>query len=200
MKKFSDFYISLSKIVKANTQTSQGVILDLGAGPGLLSIEILRQIPGSTVIGVDPLMKMLRLAKDNVRHSDVSGFEPVLGVSENLPLSDTSVDTIVSRFSLPYWEHADESFSEMNRILKPQGRVVLEALNKKFPRWKLYGIKIGMLFKQAGRDVTRYHTDAYARAHSQEEVELFFTNSGFTILEKVGKKNEWKFIIIAEKK
>jgi hypothetical protein len=57
-----------------------------------------------------------------------------------------------------------------------------------------------MLFNRAGRDVTRYHIDAYHLAHTQDEVEMFFKKSGFDILEKEGKKNEWKFIIVAEKK
>jgi ubiquinone/menaquinone biosynthesis C-methylase UbiE len=200
MKKFSDLYVSLSKVVKNYTGTSQPRILDLGTGPGLLSIEILRQIPDATVVGVDPLMKMLFLARENVHKSDVQAFEPILGVSEKLPLTEKSIDTIVSRFSLPYWKRPSESFLEMYRVLKPGGTVVLEALNRDFPRWKLLGIKIGMLFNRAGRDVTRYHVEAYSFAHTQEEVEMFFKKSGFHILEKAGKKNEWKFIIIAEKK
>jgi len=200
MKKFSDLYISLSKRVKTYTETSQPCILDLGTGPGLLSIEILKQIPDATVVGVDPLLKMLLLAKENVSKSDVCIFEPVLGVSEKLPLNDKSIDIIVSRFSLPYWKQPYESFLEMHRVLKPGGKIILEALNREFPKWKLFCIKIGMLFNRAGRDVTRYHVDAYSLAHTQEEVEMFFKKSGFHILEKDGKKNEWKFIIVAEKK
>jgi len=57
-----------------------------------------------------------------------------------------------------------------------------------------------MLFNRAGRDVTKYHVDAYELAHTQEEVETFLKKSGFVILEKEGKKNEWKFIIVAQKK
>jgi hypothetical protein len=57
-----------------------------------------------------------------------------------------------------------------------------------------------MLLNHAGRDVTKYHVDAYALAHTQEEVEMLFNKSGFAILEKEGKKSEWKFIIVAEKK
>jgi predicted peroxiredoxin len=56
-----------------------------------------------------------------------------------------------------------------------------------------------MLLNHAGRDVTKYHVDAYALAHTQKEVEMFFKNAGFRILEKQGKKKEWKFLIIAEK-
>ena len=88
----------------------------------------------------------------------------------------------------------------MRRVLKPGGKVVLEALNRDFPTWKLSLIKIRMLFNRAGRDVTKYHVDAYKLAHTAEQVEQFFTDAGFTISEKEGKKNEWRFIIVAEKK
>jgi len=200
MKKFIDLYIALSRFVKNHTTVSHPIILDLGCGPGLLSVEMLKQIPDALVIGIDPLMKMLMLAKENTATSDVQIFEPIRSISEKIPLKDNSIDTIVSRFSLPYWKHPQDSFLEMNRVLKPRGKVIFEALNRNFPKWKLFGIKIGMLLKRAGRDVTKYHVDAYASAHTQEEVEMFFRKSGFSILEKEGKKNEWKFIIVAEKK
>lgn len=200
MKKFTDLYIALSGSVKNHTTTSHPYILDLGCGPGLLSVEILKQIPDAMVIGIDPLIKMLVLAKENTDTSGVQIFEPVLGVSEKIPLKDNSIDTIVSRFSLPYWKQPLESFLEMNRVVKPKGKIVFEALNRNFPKWKLFGIKVGMLLNHAGRDVTKYHVDAYPLAHTQEEVETLFKKSGFAILEKEGKKNEWKFIIVAEKK
>jgi len=200
MKKFTDLYVALSKCVKNQTALPNPCILDLGCGPGLLSLEILKQIPNATVIGMDPLIKMLRLAKENTKTSTVQIFEPILGISEKIPLKKNSIDIIVSRFSLPYWEHPLDSFSEMNRVLKPNGKIVFEALNRDFPRWKLFGIKIGMLLNHAGRDVTKYHVDAYGLAHTQEEVQMLFNESGFAILETQGKKHEWKFTIIAEKK
>jgi ubiquinone/menaquinone biosynthesis C-methylase UbiE len=200
MKKFTDLYIVLSTIIKNHTTTPHPRILDLGCGPGLLSVEILKQIPDAIVIGIDPLIKMLLLAQENTKKSGVQIFEPVLGVSEKTPLKDNSIDTIVSRFSLPYWKQPHDSFLEMYRVLKPNGKIVFEALNRNFPKWKLFGIKVGMLLNHAGRDVTKYHADAYALAHTQEEVEMYFKKSGFAILEKQGTNNEWKFIIVAEKK
>jgi hypothetical protein len=38
MKKFTDLYNALSIIVKKHTTSSQPYILDLGCGPGLLSV------------------------------------------------------------------------------------------------------------------------------------------------------------------
>jgi ubiquinone/menaquinone biosynthesis C-methylase UbiE len=199
MKKFTDLYTILSKTVKHHTTASQPHILDLGCGPGLLSAELLKQIPDATVIGIDPLRKMLRLAQEHTEKSGVRIFEPVLGVSENIPLKEQSIDTIVSRFSLSYWKQPNQSFLEMNRVLRAKGKIVFEALNRDFPKWKLLGIKVGMLLNHAGRDVTKYHVEAYTLAYTQEEVEMFVTKAGFLILEKQGKKRDWKFIIVAEK-
>jgi ubiquinone/menaquinone biosynthesis C-methylase UbiE len=200
MKKFNDLYEYLASVVQRYSSSSHPFILDLGAGPGLLSIEIFRKIPQATIIGIDPLIKMLQLAKENLKNTDFQTFEPVIGISENIPLRDNTVDIIVSRFSLPYWTQPNKSFQEMMRVIKPGGKVVLEALNRDFPTWKLWVIKIRMLFNRAGRDVTKYHVDAYKLAHTVEQVEQFFTEAGFTISEKEGEKNEWRFIIIAEKK
>jgi ubiquinone/menaquinone biosynthesis C-methylase UbiE len=200
MKKFNDLYAYLAFVVQRHSSSSYPFILDLGTGPGLLSVEIFRKIPQATIIGIDPSIKMLQLAKGNVKNVDFQTFEPVIGVSENIPLKKNSVDVIVSRFSLPYWTEPNKSFQEMMRILKPGGKVVFEALNRDFPTWKLSLIKIRMLLNQAGRDVTKYHVDAYKLAHTIEQVEQFFTDTGFTVSEKEGKKKEWRFIIVAEKK
>jgi len=200
MKKFNDLYEYLASVVQRHSSSSHSFILDLGAGPGLLSVEIFRKMPQATIIGIDPLIKMLQLAKENVKNADFQTLEPVVGVSENIPLKNNTVDMIASRFSLPYWTRPNKSFQEMMRVLKPGGKVVLEALNRDFPTWKLLLIKIRMLFNRAGRDVTKYHVDAYKLAHTIEHVEQFFTDAGFTISEKEGKKSEWKFIIVAEKK
>lgn len=200
MKKFNDLYEYLACVVQRNSSSDHSFILDLGAGPGLLSVEIFRKMPKATIIGIDPLIKMLQLAKGNVIDADFHTFEPVVGVSESVPLKNNSVDVIASRFSLPYWTKPNKSFQEMMRVLKPGGKVIFEALNRDFPVWKLSLIKIRMLLNLAGRDVTKYHVDAYKLAHTREQVEHFFTDAGFIISEKEGKKNEWRFIIVAEKK
>jgi ubiquinone/menaquinone biosynthesis C-methylase UbiE len=199
MRKFQDLYASLAQMVRQYISKSHACIVDLGSGSGLLSVEILKQIPDAVVIGIDPLTKMLVLAKENIRDVSSGRFEAVQGVSENIPLKNNSVDVIVSRFSLPYWKHPAQSFLEMNRILQPHGKVVFEGLNRDFPFWKLFVIKIHMLVNKAGKNVARYHIDAYKDAHTIQQVEQLFSNAGFRIVEKEGKKKEWRFIVIAEK-
>jgi ubiquinone/menaquinone biosynthesis C-methylase UbiE len=200
MKRFPELYEHLADIVKRQISVCHPLLLDLGSGPGLLSVKLLQQIPEAEVVGIDPLPQMLRLAKENVLKSYAQAFEVLQGASEKIPLKDDSVDGIVSRFSLPYWSQPEESFREMHRVLKPGGIVVLEELNKEFPGWKLMLLKLRMRVRGASARVANYHTRAYPQAHTSEEVQRLFTDAGFTILETEGKKKEWRFIVVARKK
>jgi ubiquinone/menaquinone biosynthesis C-methylase UbiE len=199
MKRFPELYEYLAEIVKRHVSSYHPLILDLGAGPGLLSVKLLQQIPEATVVGIDPLVQMLRLSKENVLQSYAPSFEALQGASEKIPLKDSIVDGIVSRFSLSYWPQPDESFAEMHRVLKSGGIVVLEELNKEFPAWKLSLLKLRMRMRGASREVADYHVDAYPHAHTMEEVQRLFTDAGFIILETEGKKKEWRFIVVARK-
>ena len=189
----------LADIVKRHVSTCHPLILDLGAGPGLLSVKLLQQIPEATVVGIDPLPQMLRLAKENVLQSYAHAFEALQGASEKIPLKDELVDGIVSRFSLPYWTQPAESFTEMYRVLKSGGIVVLEELNKEFPGWKLSLLRLRMRARGVSRKVADYHATAYPQAHTMEEVQRLFTDARFTIVETEGTKKEWKFIVVARK-
>jgi uncharacterized protein (TIRG00374 family) len=199
MKKFPELYRYLSDIVKKNIpkKITKPVIIDLGAGPGLLSKELRKQIPKAQIIGIDPSDKMLKMANKNFKEE---AFLSIRGISENIPIEKNKADIVVSRFSLTYWKKPKDSFLEINRILKPGGRFVLEALNKDFSKWKLFVINTIMFFKSAGWDVVKYHSDAYRTAFNIKQVQHSLKNSGFKIIYKEGNEKEWKFILVSEKK
>ena len=197
MKKYPDLYQNLAGIVLKYTTKKKPVIIDLGVGPGLLSLELHKKMPDARIIGVDPFQKMLDLAKSN---ACFESFEPKLGSSENISVDSDSADIVVSRFSLTYWKDPEKSFSEIFRVLKKDGYVILEVINKNFPIWRLFLIKVHMLFNKAGADVTKYHIDVYKDAYTINQVEQFFLDAGFSVVEKEGNKKEWKFLIVGKKK
>lgn len=201
MEKYPTLYENLAKIIQKNLPRSldKPLIVDLGAGPGLLSAEIRKLMSETNVISLDASIKMLEMAEKHAFKDDFRKFGVILSMSENIPLKSNSADIVVSRFSLPYWEQPKASFAEVFRILKPGGRVILEALNKDFPKWKLFLIKLHMFINLAGRDVIRYHIDAYEIAYTIEQVGCFLTDAKFSIIEKEGNKKDWKFTVIAEK-
>lgn len=194
MRKYFHLYQPLARIVKKLTfQINHPIILEIGAGPGLLSEIIDKEIPHAKMIGVDISKEMIDRSKHN------TAIEGIIGSVELIPIQTLSVDIVVTRFSLTYWKKPDKGFQEINRVLKPGGFFIIEALNKDFSKVKLFFIKIHMLLNQSGWPVAQYHTDAYKTAYQMESVIAFFENNNFKIVQKKFQKNAWKFIIIGKK-
>jgi ubiquinone/menaquinone biosynthesis C-methylase UbiE len=198
LQKYPEFYAHTSEIIKKNIpkKVDKPVIIDLGAGPGLLSSAVGKIIPNAQIIAVDPLKKMIEFAKEEVKFKD---FKTLIGSSDNIPVADDFADIVVSRFNLTYWEKPRESFEEIDRVLKPGGKVIIEALNKDLSGFKLFLIKINMFLKLASSDVIKYHADAYKTAYRLKDVEGFLKKIGYKITYKEIDEKEWKFIIIAKK-
>ncbi|MFZ5933090.1 MAG: methyltransferase domain-containing protein [Patescibacteria group bacterium] len=112
-------------------------ILDLGTGPGLLSIEIDKLLPQAKIIGVDPSGEMLKIARKNADEVGMSNYETRLGRAEKMPIDSNSVDLVVSQSSLHEWENPQEGFLEIFRVLKPGGSLILKDYNRDWlSTWK----------------------------------------------------------------
>jgi ubiquinone/menaquinone biosynthesis C-methylase UbiE len=201
MEKYSELYCSLAIEAREHISKSvkKPVIVDLGIGSGLLSIELNKLLPDANILGVDPSIYMLSIAKTKLIDAGSKNSNFVMARAENIPLKSHYADIIISRFSLSSWKKPKQGFSEIFRVLKPGGRLVLEALNKEFPKRKLLLTKFHMMVNRAEKNVTKYHIDYYKNAFSIKQVEQFLTEVGFTIIKKEGEKTDWKFLIVAAK-
>jgi uncharacterized protein (TIRG00374 family) len=198
MKKYPKIYLYLASIVKNNIDKSvkKPVIVDLGTGPGLLSLEISNLVPNSVVFGIDLSKDMIKKACEN---AEKSGFTLVNGTSNSLPFKECSVDVVVSRFSLIYWENPKRSLCEIYRVLKPDGKLIFEEINRDFPKWRLSLIKIHMFVNNAGLDTIRYHSDAFEIAYNVSQLKELLTDSNFKIIYEEINDRDWRFIVIGEK-
>jgi len=201
MKKYKEIYQNLAKTTLNNIPKSvkNPVIVDLGMGTGLLSVELNKLVPNAEVIGLDPSENMIRLAKENFIENNCKQCKAINAKAENTTLKPDSVDIIVSRLSLSSWEKPKQCFEELHRILKPGRRLILEGLNKDFPQWRLVLNRFHMLFNKAGKRVIDYHINFYKNAYNLSQAEKFLINTNFKIIEKKSEKKGWNFFIIAEK-
>jgi ubiquinone/menaquinone biosynthesis C-methylase UbiE len=199
MKRYRNLYISLAKKTKKNIRNfeKKSIIVDLSLGPGLLSKELNNQITNAMIIGLDPSQNMINIAKEEL--SECKNCNIVLSSAEQIPIQDSIVDIIVSRFGISSWRDVKKGISEIKRILKPNGTLILEFLNKDFPNWKILIMKIKMYIKGAGRELINYNVDCYKTAYSSVNIEKFLKEFGFKIIEKKGKSGDWKYLIIASK-
>jgi ubiquinone/menaquinone biosynthesis C-methylase UbiE len=105
-------------------------IVDLGAGPGLLCIQLSKLLPQAKIIGVDLSSGMLQIARENADEAGMSNFEARLGRAEEMPVESGSADLVVTQSSLHEWEDPQKGLSEVFRVLKPGGRLILKDYNR----------------------------------------------------------------------
>jgi len=109
---------------------SGSTIVDLGTGPGILSIELHKLLPQAKIIGVDLSSDMLEIARRNADEARVSNYETRLGRAEEIPVESNSVNLVVTQSSFHEWEDPQKGLSEILRILKPGGSLILKDYNR----------------------------------------------------------------------
>lgn len=119
------------KIVKCVGPLERGSsIVDLGTGPGLLSIELNKLLPQVKIVGVDPSSEALEIARKNADEAGMSNYETRLGRAEEIPIESDSVNLVVTQSSLHEWENPPKGLSEIFRALKPGGSLMLKDYNR----------------------------------------------------------------------
>lgn len=103
-------------------------ILDIGCGNGLLTEELARAVGAAgKVIGIDPSEDMRASADKRCKGLDC--VELLAGTAHDLPLQDMSVDRAVSVQVFEYIDDIDGALTEMLRVLKPGGRIVISDIH-----------------------------------------------------------------------
>ncbi len=98
------------------------VVLDLGSGAGNDAF-VARAETGETgkVIGVDFTPAMIRKARENAEKLGYHNVEFREGDIEDLPVSDNSVDVVISNCVLNLVPNKAKVFAEIARVLRPGG-------------------------------------------------------------------------------
>jgi arsenite methyltransferase len=102
------------------------VVVDLGCGAGTdLLIAAQMTGPGGRVIGIDMTSTMLARARASARTMGLANVELHESLIETLPLEDASVDAVISNGVIDLVPDKDAVFDEIDRILRPGGRLQL---------------------------------------------------------------------------
>lgn len=124
----------------AFTDISEGdVVLDLGCGAGSDLLQASRRA-GLTgrVIGVDMAEAMIDFARRNLASADAINAEVRRGILEDLPVTDSSVDWVISNCAINLSPNKPQAFLEIVRVLKPGGRVsIADIVAEELPDWVL---------------------------------------------------------------
>jgi SAM-dependent methyltransferase len=96
-------------------------VLDVACGTGALTVAVAARVsPGGTVLGLDANPEMLAVARR--KHPAIEWRD---GHAESLPFADASFDAVVSQFGLMFFDDRVAALREMQRVLRPGGRLVV---------------------------------------------------------------------------
>lgn len=134
-KKMQEMNYGCGSTVSAQDLVNNPKILYVGVGGGMELLQFSyfsRQKEG--VIGIDPVPEMLQASRDNFKQAEEenSWFKSefvklVQGDALNLPIESESIDVAAQNclFNIFKTEELKKAISEMFRVLKPHGRLVM---------------------------------------------------------------------------
>jgi SAM-dependent methyltransferase len=102
-------------------------VLEVGCGPGRLSIRLARQ-HGLEVTGLDldpAMIDRARANADRPGNSDQRRPSFVVGDVATLAFPDRSFDLVVSTLSMHHWADPTVGLAEIGRVLRPGGRALI---------------------------------------------------------------------------
>jgi len=95
-------------------------VLDLGCGPGSITLGIAKRV--ESVVGIDRDPKSLQIASDSAKEANMTNIQFVEGSIEKLPFEDSSFDAVWGHAILCHmWAKKEEILEEIKRVLKKDG-------------------------------------------------------------------------------
>jgi demethylmenaquinone methyltransferase / 2-methoxy-6-polyprenyl-1,4-benzoquinol methylase len=123
-------------------------VLDVASGTAAVAIELVREQPDRTVIGVDQSPEMLAAGRERVAHAGLADrIELREARAEDLPFADEEFDAVSFTYLLRYVDDVPGTLRELVRVVRPGGTVAM--LEFGLPRgvwrplWELY-VRLGL--------------------------------------------------------
>jgi ubiquinone/menaquinone biosynthesis C-methylase UbiE len=164
------------------TVKSDDQCLDVGSASGLFSLAISSCV--NKVYALDLSYKMVDLLKEKATEKKIDNLIPVQQNGENLSFRSASVDVVFCYATLSLIPDPMKFFREVERVLVPGGRAILDVSNTRNlaqKYWSRFYVKSGYIAQ---------------RTFTYKDIQSIFQELGFSIekMAPVGLLDQWKYI------
>ncbi len=178
------------KVVRSVAQHGGQRLLDIATGTGDLAIAFAQKTQAPEIIGLDLSQGMLNQAIAKVKGCAYANrLRFVKGDSEALPFEADYFDAITVSFGVRNFEHLVDGLTEIYRVLKPGGLLVIleTSVPEKFPFKQGYHLYSRGIMPSIGRwfskdkSAYRYLSDSAASFPYGKTFNNILSNIGFIV-------------------
>ena len=161
-------------------------VLDIAGGTGDLALAFSKKV-GATgqVVHTDINEAMLSTGRDRLLDAGVA-LPTLVCDAEKLPFPDDHFDVVTVAFGLRNMTHKDAALKEMNRVLKPRGKLLVLEFSKvakplrKAYDWYSFSVLPRLGKVVAGDDASyRYLAESIRMHPAQEDLKTLMKEGGF---------------------
>jgi ubiquinone/menaquinone biosynthesis C-methylase UbiE len=167
-----------------------GKILDIGCGIG--SFE--KNLPSFNIIGLDVSEEMLEEAR---KRSDKTFIQ---GNVEELQFQDSIFDAVFTVTTLEFLDDYKKAVTEIARVTKPQGKIVVMMLNTKSEYFMENVERPGDYFQKIQHTNTKEIRDYASRFYVISKEELFLGIQGQRVFETDDENLASLYVLVGIKK
>jgi len=127
-KRMWEYKSFVKRIINYLELKEHSKILEIGPGPGWITILLAQANPTFKIIGLEISEDMIRVANDNKLEEGVGAqIEFNKGDAKDMKnFKDKSFDAVISSDSLHHWEDPIKVFNEIHRVLRDKGKVCIK--------------------------------------------------------------------------
>ena len=171
------------KAVKILSQSNPATILDVASGTADFALETSHLNP-EKITGIDLSENMLAIGRKKIQKKNLQNvIELKEGDCEALPFGDNNFDAVTVGFGIRNFMNPARGLSEMHRVLKPGGRLVVLEFSKpkNFLVSKLFSFYFKKFCPFVGGIISK---DKSAYKYLQFSVEKFPEGNDFLLMMK----------------
>ncbi len=144
-------------------------ILDIGAGPGWVSLELARRMTDIEIVGVEQNEELVEIANQNKIQENIINIDFIHSTIENFKMfSNRSFDAIISFKTLKSWNSPQQTLNEIKRILKSDGKYAITDYRKDL-KW-LAKVSIWFTGRTMQKEFRPYWRESIQNSYSLEEI------------------------------
>ena len=136
-------------------------ILDIATGTGDFAILSAKRLKPQSIIGADISEGMMEIGRQKVKEA---GLENIIGFQREdccaLTFKEDTFDAVTVAYGVRNFENLDKGLSEICRVLKPNGHLLIVELSspQKFPMKQLFSIYAKVVMPTIGKIISKDHS------------------------------------------